>query len=331
MHDGLHGDDFTGGTSKVSCLKCHPTGPQACTTCHGNGPTTNAHPAHLGKGVACGECHVVPSHWDDDGHILHAGVAITTPPAIVFGARANQTPVPADRAGPPSWDGHTCTNVYCHGAVLHAAGGVASSPRWDDPTPGACDRCHGFPPPSHARGDCATCHPASAPHIDGIVQVGRSSGCSGCHGSAASPAPPTDLAGNTATTAIGVGAHQRHLNSRISTPIACATCHLVPATIDAPGHIDSTGPAEVVAGVGWTRATQTCTASCHGPARPVWTSTGQVFCGTCHGVPPADANHVPTMTLTSCASCHPSTVDAFGNIIVTGGTSTHVNGVIDAL
>ena len=53
--------------------------------------------------------------------------------------------------------------------------------------PGGCTRCHGDPPPtpSHARTDCATCHPASAPHIDGIVQVGRTPGCSGCHGSTA--------------------------------------------------------------------------------------------------------------------------------------------------
>ena len=100
-----HGDDFAGGKAKVSCLKCHADGPQACTTCHGAGPTSNAHVAHRGKGVACAECHVVPAKWDDDGHILHDGVAITTPPQVVFGTRANLTPVPADRAGPPAWDG----------------------------------------------------------------------------------------------------------------------------------------------------------------------------------------------------------------------------------
>jgi len=37
------------------------------------------------------------------------------------------------------------------------------------------------------------------------------------------------------------------------------------------------------------------------------------------------------MTIASCATCHPRTVDAFGNIIVTNGTSTHMNGVVDAL
>ncbi len=327
---GCHGDDFAGGAAKVSCLSCHADGPTACTTCHGAGPTSNAHGAHATSMVRCGECHVVPSRWDDDGHILHDGVAITAPAKVTFGARAAQTLDPADRAGPPRWNGATCTNVYCHGAALHVSGGVAIAPRWDDPAPaGTCDRCHGNPPPSHARADCATCHPASAPHIDGIVQVGRTTGCSGCHGSPSSPAPPMDLAGNTATTAIGVGAHQAHLNATISTPIACATCHLVPAAVDSPGHIDSPSPAEVLAAIGWDRTTQTCTASCHGPARPVWTSSGQVSCGTCHGLPPA--SHAPGMTIASCATCHPSTVDAFGNIIVTNGASTHINGVVDAL
>jgi hypothetical protein len=35
------------------------------------------------------------------------------------------------------------------------------------------------------------------------------------------------------------------------------------------------------------------------------------------------------MTLTSCVGCHPGTVDAFGNILVTNGTSEHINGTVD--
>jgi hypothetical protein len=37
------------------------------------------------------------------------------------------------------------------------------------------------------------------------------------------------------------------------------------------------------------------------------------------------------MPLTSCAACHPGTVNAFGNIIVTGQSSEHINGVVDHL
>jgi predicted CxxxxCH...CXXCH cytochrome family protein len=327
-----HGADFSGGRAGVSCLSCHAAGPTACTTCHGDGPTSNAHPVHASRGVACAACHTVPARWDDDGHLLHDGVAITAPAKVTFGALAQTSLIATDRTGPPSWDGATCRNVYCHGDALHAAGGSATQPRWTDPTPpGGCDRCHAAPPPSHARGDCATCHPASAPHIDGAVQIGRTPGCDGCHGTPASPAPPVDLAGNTATTALGVGAHQAHLEarSRISAPIACATCHAVPADVTSPGHLDA-GPAKVVAALGWERTAQTCaTAWCHGPGRPTWTSSGQVSCGSCHGLPPADAAHTPTMRLTDCASCHPGTVDAFGNILVTDQISEHINGVVD--
>jgi predicted CxxxxCH...CXXCH cytochrome family protein len=328
---GCHGSDFTGGAAKVSCLSCHRDGPTGCATCHGAGPTSKAHTVHAERGVACAQCHTVPARWDDDGHILHAGVAITAPAKVTFGSlAATATP---DRAGPPSWDGATCRNVYCHGDALHAGGGTAPQPRWDDPAPGGgCVRCHASPPPSHARNDCATCHPASAPHVDGTLQIGRTAGCDGCHGTAASPAPPVDLAGNTATSALGVGAHQAHLQgrSRLSAPIACATCHAVPATITSPGHIDSGGPAPVVAGLGWDRTSQTCaTAWCHGPARPRWTGSGEVSCGSCHGIPPADASHTPDLPLTSCVTCHPGTVDAFGNIIVTAGASEHINGIVD--
>ncbi len=321
-----HGSDFSGGKAGVSCLSCHPQGPTACSTCHGlTGPKTNAHATHLGRGYDCSECHVKPASWDAVGHIVD--VPLGTPAPVVFGARANLTIDPADRAGPPSFDGATCTNVYCHGAVLHQAGGSVTAPRWDDPTPpGACDRCHGAPPPSHQRSDCATCHPPGAPHIDGIVEVGRTSGCDGCHGSAASPAPPVDLSGNTFTTAIGVGAHQAHLNSSyLRGPIPCATCHVVPANVTDPGHLGPS-PAVVVADVAWNRSTQTCGTWCHFGASPVWTTTGGAYCGSCHAIPPADASHSPTMTLASCTTCHPSTVDTAGSIVPNG---THMNGVVD--
>jgi len=330
-----HGGDFSGGTSGVSCLGCHRDGPTACTTCHGAGPTTRAHPVHAAPGAAfaavtCGECHVVPARWDDDGHILHDGVAITTPAKVVFGARAALTAGVADRAGPPSWDGATCRNVYCHGDALRA-GGLATEPRWDAPAVAGCTGCHGDPPANHVRSDCASCHARPAElHIDGIVQIGT--GCDGCHGSANSPAPPMDLAGNLYTSALGVGAHQAHLQggARLAAPVPCATCHLVPASIDAPGHIDTPAPAEVTLSLGWDRDTRTCASSyCHGDARPDWTSRGQVSCGSCHGVPPPGAPHTPAMTLTSCASCHPGTVDAAGTILITNGVSEHINGHVD--
>jgi predicted CxxxxCH...CXXCH cytochrome family protein len=156
--------------------------------------------------------------------------------------------------------------------------------------------------------------------------------CAGCHGSPESPAPPPDLDGNAWTTAVGVGAHQAHLRapSKLSAPIACTTCHVVPVAVDSPGHLAGPGPAIVNARLGYDHDTQVCTnAYCHGSALPAWTSSGDVTCGTCHGIPPIDAAHDPSMTPTTCVTCHPGTVDATGAIIVIDGSSEHINGVVD--
>src|SRR5437868_3323076 len=64
-----HGADFAGGTSRKSCLKCHAQGPTSCTTCHALPPATGAHAAHAQK-YECRECHVVPSRYDDAGHLF---------------------------------------------------------------------------------------------------------------------------------------------------------------------------------------------------------------------------------------------------------------------
>jgi predicted CxxxxCH...CXXCH cytochrome family protein len=327
-----------------ACTTCHVDGPTACTTCHGQPPDVGAHLAHAPHGTSdCATCHLTPAAWDDNGHIYTDGQLDPPPAVLTFGDLAATTPDGATRAGPPTFDGQRCQNVYCHGAVFADADARATNttPKWDGgPGEAACGSCHGLPPANH--GDdtypCATCHPADAPHVDGIVETKAASACVGCHGSAASPAPPTDLAGDTSTTAIGVGAHQAHLQGphRLRGPVACATCHQVPTDVFDAGHIDSGPPAEVDASLGWDRISQTCaTASCHGAARPVWTRSDpdQIACGTCHALPPADAAHDPNLTITDCVTCHTRTVDAFGNIVVTdtpnGPTSEHINGVID--
>jgi predicted CxxxxCH...CXXCH cytochrome family protein len=315
-----HGDDLNGGKSKVSCNGCHREGPTACATCHRDGPTTNAHVTHRVTGkLACTECHVVPASWDAEGHILRGGKTDPAPAEVTFGARAGAT---------AAFDGDRCTNVACHGAKLVAGGGTLTSPRWSDSGhAGSCTSCHGAPPPSHAQDQCASCHPSSAPHIDGIVQI--SSGCDGCHGSAASPAPPRDLTGNMLTTALGVGAHQAHLgSSALRGPIACATCHQVPTAVTSAGHIDSPLPAEVAPSLGWDRTTATCTTAwCHGSSRPVWTQQGQATCGSCHGIPPA--SHAPSLPLSACASCHSRSVTPQGSFLFVNGVTQHLDGDVD--
>ncbi|MBN1611953.1 MAG: CxxxxCH/CxxCH domain-containing protein, partial [Polyangiaceae bacterium] len=237
----------------------------------------------------------------------------------------------------------SCAGTYCHGVA---------TPIWNQPrTPSqACGTCHGLPPPlPHPPiTDCSRCHGAViasdgsfvAPerHVDGQIDVAMD--CSSCHGTSQSPAPPPDTSGNTSVSAPGVGAHQAHLGGGTSSrPVACSECHVVPATIDAPGHIDDwgrvqpdfLGPVGTMLGAtpSYDPATGTCSGTyCHEPVDPTssispeWTSSaGPLACTSCHGLPPAS----PHTDDTRCFLCH-SDVDATGQITDRG---KHVNGEVD--
>jgi predicted CxxxxCH...CXXCH cytochrome family protein len=214
-----------------------------------------------------------------------------------------------------------------------------------------CQSCHGTDFIGGKSGvSCQECH---------ALQVGSDGvpSCTSCHGGSQSPAPPRDLTGNTSSSSLGVGAHQAHVLGKnlISAPITCDTCHLVPTAVDSTGHLDHLRPAVVTfsglavtdgAAPAWDRNAASCSSVyCHGGGaklsgdtkagqqKPVWTGgTAQAFCGGCHGVPPSIGPH-GGVVFPNCSGCHPRTVDASGNIIVTGSgsarTSFHINGVID--
>jgi predicted CxxxxCH...CXXCH cytochrome family protein len=60
-----------------------------------------------------------------------------------------------------TWDGQSCSEVACHGAVLTDAPAV--TPAWTDSTGAAkaCGACHGIPPSQHTASiscDRSTCH-----------------------------------------------------------------------------------------------------------------------------------------------------------------------------
>lgn len=320
---------------------------------------------------ACNACHSTPETYSDPGHILTEDGSPDPPPAeVTFGPLAAATLDPDARSGPPTYveDTGTCQNVYCHGDVLGDTEAEITQPNWFATGEGQadCGTCHGLPPSSHpdGQGECQLCHqrvtdgegpPSTELHVDGQVQLGRfDDGCTACHGSG-NAAPPVDLRGRSSTDAVTVGAHQSHVvNPALSDPVPCAACHAPIDDLDDPGHIDTAWPAEVrfsgLATAGgatpeWDRDTATCgDVYCHGGGsladadgfvqEPVWTAVGQgeVFCGSCHGIPPVDAIHEPDWDVTRCNDCHPS-VDSNGGIVYTGPaddrTTAHMNGEID--
>ena len=180
-------------------------------------------------------------------------------------------------------------------------------------------------------------------HINGVVDVvgpGATGGCTSCHGSVTSAAPPKDLKGNTATTAPGVGAHQAHLKASTSYhAVVCASCHVVPQTVGAPGHIDGDNIAEVKfdtlnpLGV-FTEATSTCsTMYCHGNGRGgngtiTFVQVGPLACTSCHptngtGMSGRHSTHIRGEGM-KCSQCHRDVVDQNMTIIK---ADLHVNGV----
>ncbi|MFW5741292.1 MAG: CxxxxCH/CxxCH domain c-type cytochrome, partial [Myxococcota bacterium] len=178
-------------------------------------------------------------------------------------------------------------------------------------------------------------------HLDGELQV-SAAGCNACHGNEDNAAPPVELAGNSDPSLLGVGAHQTHLSGgQFSRPVECSECHVVPASVDAPGHTDGDGVAEVVfSGVAvadgmspaWDRSTETCGATyCHGTealggslTEPVWTEVDamQAACGSCHGLPPPP----PHTANPDCELCHVETADPGLTI---AQPQLHVDGTVD--
>lgn len=331
----------------LACLTAQAPPAQGCSDCHGS-PASPAPPSALGGGtarsdrgvgahevhllgspiagpVACAECHHVPGSTDAEGHV-------DTPwPAEVGWADSTLA-----KSGAEPFDaaGLTCT-VYCHGASM----GEGPSPPWTSEDGLGCAGCHGFPPaPPHPDApECASCHPVGAGlqvdpavHVNGVVDflggpsdTGETGGCAGCHGSGDHLAPPPDTEGRTDTTLLSVGAHAVHVDgSASSAPVPCATCHPIPATVDAPGHRDGeadvvfSGLATTAAGgsvstfsPAWDEGSATCAGTaCHArggtaPA-PVWNQVDgtQATCGSCHALPPPS----PHPASSSCSGCHPT-------------------------
>jgi hypothetical protein len=114
----------------------------------------------------------------------------------------------------------------------------------------SCKKCHGGNyQGGNSKVSCLTCH----------SDEGGPESCNTCHGSRKNAAPPKDLGSNSAKSAMGVGAHQLHMDAFNQ----CELCHIVPTAVNDEGHIDKTAHAEIMATLEWNRETGRCAKACH--------------------------------------------------------------------
>ena len=154
-----HGEDLTGAGEAVSCDTCHAEGWRTdCTRCHGGTDDASgappryiagddqgayagfwAHTAHgggeIGAPVACETCHVVPTDVLSEGH-LFVGDRTPAVAEVSFSGLAEGG----------SWDGASCSNIYCHGTGQEAAVGSIHA----GTTGLRCGTCHAGPGSSFA-------------------------------------------------------------------------------------------------------------------------------------------------------------------------------------
>jgi predicted CxxxxCH...CXXCH cytochrome family protein len=150
--------------------------------------------------------------------------------------------------------------------------------------------------------------------------------CSDCHG---------------ITVSLRTGAHARHSENEIP----CTTCHILPTSVDAPGHIDR-NPADILFSPeaftalsvpSYNPSTKQCTGSyCHGAtlfggvnSSPIWQTPVDTAasCDSCHGAPPPDENHTANIPVNFCYVCHAETVNTDGTIKEADGY--HRNGTVE--
>ena len=324
-----HGATLEGGSHHTTPVVWNKVGQgeAACGTCHGLPPAKLPGPNHPTYWVAearCAGCHPGTADVDASGNnVIVAGGGLH-----VNGA------VDVDFAGHPA------------GWYVPGVGGDHTAPG-RNPFSGGCATaaCHGTDLAGGRSGvACARCHDGAS--HDGYVVA--TFGCVLCHGGADNQtgAPPVDTHGVSLASSVTVGAHTSHVQAihALSLPIDCGGCHVKPAQVTDPGHIDGPTATVVLSTAGtvagttptWNRSGPTCSASyCHGnfPGgnaynAPRWTTVDgtQAACGTCHGIPPQTGQHWFHVINKgfACNACHATLYSA-----ITVDPATHVNGAKD--
>ena len=338
---GAHAAHLTGTrwrSSPIACSECHVV-PASGDTSHSTGSGSGGARATVAFGTLSRTGGILTAAYAGSTTAAGGNAAGTCSNTYCHGNFKNGA-----TAFAPSWLGGAVAADCgsCHGMP---PGGT--HPRGD-----VCADCHtGY--------TATTVNPTL--HLNGIVEVANMT-CTSCHGTASrasvagadlnqASAPPVDFLG--ATTGVLVGTHVSHSNPAVSgatyKPIACTECH--PDQTGNVSHSDGTVNVTFAKATGanlaafaptfvqgnGTSTPTTCATYCHGASLDSTTTKGTVAtwswngatadCGSCHKSPPTTANHHNAAALTTCSSCHSSTVDATGAVLVAGGK--HVNGLVD--
>ncbi len=341
-----------------------------CGSCHGLPPTGHVALSGTVTAATCNGCH--PGTVASDGTII---VNVTTGASLHVNGQVNE-------------GAHSDPNWYVDPAInpsFTPVGGDHTTAALAYTAPGTgvqgCLQCHvNFGSPTGAASSsCNSCH-ASA--LARAVTTDWRQNCVFCHGDktkllsyaaadqTSDPwiiAPPVGTKGETLTTDLAVGAHQKHANpgtgyNVLSNAIACTECHPSPLPTDV-AHVD--GVVDLpLAGPLATNPTGTFTPSptwtapgcsatyCHGNypqggnvTTPVWTQVDGSFaaCTSCHGAPPNTGQHYFHIqsVYRNCANCHQGIATGSGSsvpvtnatIVPTGGLPPpqHVNGARDVV
>ena len=208
----------------------------------------------------------------------------------------------------------------------------------------SCQACHGAELNGTDEVDgcsSASCHTAS----QGQSALDAIYACDNCHGYIDSD-PFADVVGNTSEDSLTVGTHLSHYanSDSLTTNVDCGSCHVVPDSVWAAGHIDTSLYAEVIFDTlatndnsltpVWDRQNATCTDTyCHGAfdfdgitgkdSIWVWTTPAAGdLCGTCHALPPA--GHIASGD--ACGLCHSGVVSSQDHRTIID-PSKHINGL----
>ena len=310
---------FPNGNAKAVVWTAVGTGQGACGTCHGL-PPGGTHPSVGAALTGCASCH--PATMTGTGALISPIAGGKHVDGVVQVAGGGHTASWMDAASPEfhaySANAGIAACQGCHGVNLDGVGGSATT-------------------------SCATCHGAT-----------WKTNCTLCHGGTANQtgAPPKGTWGFR-TDAARIGAHTKHVTpGAISSAVACAACHVVPADALSPGHLNGSTASVTWGGIAaasganptWNRTTGSCAATyCHGafpggnPTNlPLWTKLDGTYakCGSCHVTTPDSG---PDIGGSSAHTFHRMTQPVLCSRCHTGFTATstdpaqHVNGAKDVV